>query len=79
MKEPRKKKLYVVVDVLCVLVGKFSAPQLCVKAVQHCRCQQEDANLCGEVVVLSELSALSLVSLEPFASTSGRFGLVLKG
>lgn len=25
MKEPRKKKLYVVMDVLCVIIGKFGA------------------------------------------------------
>lgn len=36
MKEPRRKKLYVVVDVFSVLVGKSSAanPQPCVIVIQ---------------------------------------------
>lgn len=74
MKELRKKKLYVVVDVLCVVVGKFWAPQVhnCASSSSTILLSSRRCDLCGE---LAELSALSLphpVSLEHFASPSGK-------
>lgn len=70
MKELRKKKLYVVVDVLCVIVGKFSAPQVhnCASPSSTTLLSARRCDLCGELAELSALFLPQPVSLEPFAS-----------